>query len=207
MRGALKSFQWPLFVTLTMENSESPESVRELRRAFGRFRNRRLWKESVKGGVAAIEVTNKGNGWHPHLHALVDCEWLSVHCPPPHPRESEADKKRKFEYARRELSATWADVLGQETAVVLATRAHGEQTVKEVLKYSIKGSELIEVKGEIAPMLRILEMTRLITTFGSLYGKTKELDALDDSKPPACEECKSTGTMLPEQVIQYLIRS
>lgn len=31
----------------------------------------------VEGGVTSIEVTNKGNGWHPHIHALVLCnDWI-----------------------------------------------------------------------------------------------------------------------------------
>ncbi len=206
MRGAIGAMEWPLFVTLTMTNSSDPESVRHLRRSFGKLRNRKLWKDTVAGGCAAVEVTNKGKGWHPHLHALVDCRWLAIRTPEP-PRNIPKEQKRLYyESARRELSDTWAHVLGQPSAVVLAKRAHGTEVVKEILKYSIKGSELIDSPDPIAPMLRILEMTRLVTTFGTLCGRTKELDAADESSGCPCGKCGEQGTMLPDEIISYITR-
>lgn len=207
MRSGVKRLKWPLFVTLTMANSYNAESVRTLRRSFGKLRNRKLWKDSVLGGVAAVEVTNKGQGWHPHLHALVDCEWLAIHTPAPQKGDDHQTVERKCEYAQRELSATWADILGQQLAVVWVTRAHGLGVVKEVLKYSVKGSDLLASPDQIAPMLRVLEMTRLVTTFGHLYGTAKELDAENKTEGCACEECGQRGSLLPNSVISYLVRT
>ena len=207
MRGAVRAMEYPLFVTLTMTNSDDPESVRHLRRSFGKLRNRKLWKDTVQGGCAAVEVTNKGNGWHPHLHALVDCRWLAIQTPEP-PRNIPNERKRLYyESARRELSDTWAHTLGQPSAIVLAKRAHGVEVVKEVLKYSIKGSELLDSPDEIAPMLRVLENTRLITTFGTLYGRTKELDNSEESAGCPCGECGAVGSMLPDEIISYITRA
>lgn len=206
MKSALLRFEFPLFVTLTMANSDNPDSVRILRRAFGKLRNRRLWKDKVLGGVAAIEVTNKGNGWHPHLHALVDCRWLAIKTPEPPRNIPKEDKKIYYEYAAKELSMTWASILGQDTAIVLATRARGAATIKEVLKYSVKGSELLDSPDRISEMIRMLEMTRLITTFGSIYGMSKELEEDPEKTGCACEKCQAIGSFLPESVVQYLIR-
>jgi len=207
MRGAVKAMEYPLFVTLTMSNSDDPDSVRHLRRSFGKLRNRRLWKETVKGGVAAIEVTNKGKGWHPHLHALVDCRWLAIKTPEPRKNMKKTDKIQYYQSARRELSDTWAHILGQSEAIVLAKRANGVEVVKEILKYSVKGSELLDSVDNIAPMLRVLEMTRLITTFGSLYGRTKELDEIENKESCPCGKCGESGHMLPDSVVSYLIRT
>lgn len=205
MRGAIKTFQWPLFVTLTMTNSHDPESVRKLRQAFGKLRNRKIWKSRVTAGVAAVEVTNKGAGWHPHLHALIDCRWLAIHTPEP-PRGIKGEELKIYtESAQRELSANWAEILGQEMAVIHVKRAHGSTVIDEILKYSIKGSDLLTAPQKIAPMLRMLDMTRLVTTFGTLHGKGKELDALDESGGCPCDECQAIGTKLPDDVIKYLM--
>lgn len=207
LRGAIKRFEYPLFVTLTMANSDSPEDVRKLRQCFGKLRNRRLWKETVKGGVAAVEVTNTGKGWHPHIHALVDCRWLAIQTPEPPRTIPREDKRVYYESARRELSDTWAHILGQEKAIVLAKREKGEDVIQEIIKYSIKGSDLIDSPDPIAPMLRMLDMTRLITTFGSLYGKSKELDEEEANEGCPCGECGAIGAMMPDYLVQYLIRS
>jgi len=206
LKNALLKFEFPLFVTLTMANSEDPESVRILRRAFGKLRNRRLWKDTVRGGVAAIEITNIGNGWHPHLHAFVDCQWLAIKTPQPPRNLKRADKEIYYEYAKKELSMTWAGILGQDEAIVLATRAQGAKTVKEVLKYSVKGSDLIDSPDPIAPMIRMLEMTRLITTFGSLYGMGKQLDEEEEKHECQCEKCKEVKSLVPEYVLTYIMR-
>jgi hypothetical protein len=206
MRGAVRAMQWPLFVTLTMTNSDDPESVRVLRRAFGKLRNRKLWKKTVAGGVAAVEVTNKGKGWHPHIHALIDCEWLAIQTPKPPRSMPREEKKRYYESAARELSATWAHILGQEQVSVHMKRAHGVEIVKEILKYAIKGTELLTSPDPIAPMIRKLDKTRLITTFGSLFGRTKELDASEEKEGCPCGKCGVKGAMMPDFLVTHLMR-
>jgi hypothetical protein len=206
MRNAIKAMEWPLFVTLTMANSDDPESVRHLRRSFGKLRNRKLWKSKVAGGVAAIEVTNIGNGWHPHLHALIDCRWLAIHTPEPNKHWSNEKKRPYWLSANRELSDTWAHILGQPMANIKTKRATKGDVIKEILKYSVKGSDLLDSPDNIAPMIRVLDMTRLITTFGSLYGRTKELDERIHNEGCPCGKCGVKGAMLPADVVGYLIR-
>src|SRR5204862_1110655 len=78
--------RWPMHLTLTVRNvadDDDHDFVRRLRRNFGKLRHRKIWKNNVTGGVAGIEVTNKGKGWHPHLHALIDCRWLAIDTPAP----------------------------------------------------------------------------------------------------------------------------
>ena len=130
--------KWPLFVTLTMRNvSEKPWlAVRKLRRAFGKLRHRKLWKSRTRGGVAAVEITNEGKGWHPHLHAVIDCAWLAWKTPRPGPRSSPEVWKERCQQAAEELSKTWAKLLDQETASVRVKRADRLTIAKEVLKYS-----------------------------------------------------------------------
>lgn len=204
---AIGLMEWPLFITLTMKNVDDLQfdSVKMLRRAFGKFRHRAIWKKNVAGGVAAIEVTNIGNGWHPHLHAVIDCRWLSVTVPRPQPGESRASVKNKCERAQRELSATWAKCLKSREAVVWAKRAKGETIAQEVLKYSVKGSDLLECADKIGPLIHCLRASRLVTSFGTLFGRLRVEDA-EKPLPVACDDCGASGAYVPEEVAQKMMR-
>lgn len=185
----VERMQWPLFVTLTMRNVEDLSSggVRHLRRAFGKLRHRRFWKDRVKGGIANVEVTNIGNGWHPHLHCVIDCRWLAIETKPPRARDSQAEKQAAFKSAAAELERHWAKCLKQETASVKVKRAFRGTITKEVVKYSVKSSDLIECAGSVGDVIRALESTRLMTTFGKCHGQcVKDLRA--DAKRAAKEK-------------------
>lgn len=159
-------------MTLTMRNVSdlSHDAVRHLRRAFGKLRNRKLWRAHVLAGVASIEVTNIGNGWHPHLHAVLDCRWLAYKTPEPGRKQTPTTHPEIYQAAAAELEAAWSRCLGQETSSVKIKRCSAETVTKEVLKYSIKGSDLIESPDRIGDIIRALDATRLLTTFGRAHG-------------------------------------
>ena len=201
---AIEQLEWPLFVTLTIPNSEDPETLRELRGHWSKFRRRKIWKERVKGGVGAFEVTNKGNGWHPHIHSVIDCEWLSIHVPPPQKWESRAVKKQKYELAQKELSRAWAEQIGSEHGIVWVRRVYGVGVVKEVLKYSVKGDELLGSPEPVVPLVRVLQKTRTLSGFGSLHPLPSPEN--EEEFSVECEECGSTKCFVPNQVLEYIIR-
>lgn len=157
-------------------------AVRQLRRAFGKLRHRKFWKGKVKGGVAAIEVTNTGNGWHPHLHAVIDCRWLADKEIEPRPFWSREEKAKAFEAGARSVEKVWAKLLKQPTASIFIKRANKHTILKEVVKYSIKGSDLASCGGEIAQLIDAMEGTRLLTTFGSVFGIGEEPIGLNNKK-------------------------
>jgi hypothetical protein len=169
----VERFRWPLFVTLTMKNAFDLSSgeIRKMRRAFGKLRNRKLWKTRVKGGIACVEVTNIGNGWHPHLHCVLDCAWLAWKTPAPQKGDSKEELKAKFQAAAVELETAWAKLLGQTSASVKVKRCSSSTIAKEVVKYTVKDEDLIESEEPIGELIRALESCRLMTTFGQAHGK------------------------------------
>jgi hypothetical protein len=179
---AVDRMKWPLFVTLTMSNVQNEDIefdfIRHLRRAFGKLRHRRLWKENVAGGAAAIELTNTGKGWHPHVHAVIDCQWLSIRTPPPYKRESAASVAAKCRAAAAELTATWGKCLGQVRPPQIKVKRAEPTIAKEIMKYAVKPADLLDSPDAIGPILRMMDGTRLITTFGTLFGM-KVPDDLD----------------------------
>lgn len=199
---------WPLFVTLTRANTTDldPLQIREMRRAFGRLRRLKFWSQNVVGGVACIEVTNTGRGWHPHLHCLLDCEWLAIETPRPKPYHSRAVKKRLFQAAAIELERAWSTCLGQLMSSVCAKRTSGADIVQEVCKYAVKGSDLLDSPDPIGSAIRAMTSTRLVTSFGSFYGK-RLLTAADKKPPLPCPACHESGLWVTDMEVQSVMRS
>lgn len=203
---AIEQMQWPLFITLTIPNSVDPESLRVLRSAWSRLRRRKLISSRIRGGVATFEITNKGSGWHPHIHAVADCRWLSLHVPEPLRTDPSVVVQEKCRLAQKELSSLWADVLQVDTAIVWVRRVKEVGSMaKEVMKYCMKGSDLVESVDPISPMLRVLKQTRTLSGWGSLH----PLPCPDTEDSPAveCEKCHSQGAFLPAEVVSYITQA
>lgn len=173
--------RWPLFVTLTMRHDSTPScaEIRQLIRAFGKFRRRKLWTCRTRGGVAAVEITSEAGSWHPHLHAVIDCQWLALKTPPPRPRDAKLELQAKFLAAATELSSVWAKQLGQPTASVRVKRANRLTIAKEVVKYTVKNEDLVMCKDSAGDIIRAIEKTRAFKTFGEAHGsKVKDIRSM-----------------------------
>jgi len=204
---AAASMQWPLHITLTVRNTKDVnlETFRRLQAAFKKLRKQKLWANNVKGGVASIELTNRGKGWHPHIHVLADVEWLAIKAQRIRPFDSRARAYEKCKAAARELGEAWAALVQQKTASVKSRRCNGMIAVIEVLKYAVKPEALIECEDNPGDAIRAMQRARLFTAFGSLYGKMKSLDA---EKPKcACGKCGEIGMAMPEHVFEMFCKS
>lgn len=209
--GICASFQWPIFVTLTAKNWDDLDTdmVRHMRRSLGKLRRLRWWTKSVKGGIAGIEVTNTGKGWHPHLHMVLDCRWLAVSSTAP-PTHWSADAKRtRYTQANHEVRDQWSLCLGRK-GNVKTKRATPSESGKskgiaaEIIKYSVKGSDLLQCQDPIAPILRMLDGTRLLTSFGSAYGHLRDWDKV--KVPTACNQCGQSGNWVPTKTALRMMR-
>lgn len=69
-------------LTLTIRNNaDLPAMVKSIVASFRRLRQRKAFKEAIIGGVFVIELTNTGNDWHAHIHAVVQSfriEWAEL---------------------------------------------------------------------------------------------------------------------------------
>lgn len=201
-RIAVERMSNPIFVTLTMQNvADARQGIGQIRAAFGRWKRQKWFKSlNVAGGIASLEITNRGNGWHPHLHILLDCDWLAPSRLKPQLGDSPSLRKAKTVQSQAELSAAWATALKTESAIVWVKKA-GPEIVTEVLKYSVKPSDLIHCADNPGDVIRAMERTRLVTTWGSCYGLSKELreEAKETREPCKCEKCGGSNWM-PEAV-------
>ncbi|MNZ60834.1 Replication protein [compost metagenome] len=148
-------------ITFTVKNGDDLEErhshlVRSLKRLMARRRDFNAgtkwapWTElcKVDGGVYTQEVTNKGNGWHPHTHMLAACT-------------DEPDAEA--------LSAEWKAITGD--SFVLDVRPITGDPVDgflEVFKYAVKFADLDYADNWHAA--QVLRGKRLLASFGSFWG-------------------------------------
>lgn len=170
---------FPHMVTFTVRNGDDlRERFDHLRDCLRRLLERRTRKgasarssvmHEVAGGVYSFEVTNIGNGWHPHVHAI----FLS-----------------RFDFASAvpDLHDEWKSITGDshvldvrpilpEPAGIdgVSDYAHG---FREVLKYAMKAAEL--GPELIAQAYPVLAGRRLLGSFGVLRGVKLADTGLDD---------------------------
>lgn len=197
---------WPTMLTLTTTHSAiSQLGPKEIRRAFTKLRRLRWWKARVKGGVAAIELTDNGNGWHTHVHALIDCQWLGVTTGAPAPGESAERIRARGKRSSKEVAEQWSLCVGRPGAAHVRRVRGGAAKIRdacsEVLKYAVKGTDLVKMKGAVAPVIRSMAGCRLVVSWGSFYRHT----ACKREKPaPAMCKCGCSDWML-EKLVDHLV--
>ena len=151
----------PYLLTLTVKNGPDLEerqahltkSLRKLldkRRNFNAGSRGHPWTELCKaqGAVYTLELTNKGNGWHPHCHMIV----LASSQP-----------------SQSDLSAEWLRITG-DSMIVDCRPITGDPSegFMEVFKYAVKFSDLtLEDNWHAA---QILKGKRLLNSFGLFRG-------------------------------------
>lgn len=148
-------------MTYTVKNGpdlmERDKHLRDgLRRLTERRRDIRKGKRgssewgAIAGAVGALEITNRGNGWHPHAHMIVVLDrWLD----------------------QRAMSKEWHEVTG-DSFVVGITRLDPERPLAEafaeVFKYSLKFSDM--EPAQVWQAARLLAGQRRIFSLGCFRG-------------------------------------
>jgi hypothetical protein len=146
-------------LTLTVKNGDDlDERFHHLANSWKKYQARRRdWLKKgwgfnelckVDGAVFSYEVTNKGNGWHPHLHAVVALnDWVD----------------------QSKLSAEWEAITGDSKIVdVRRIKGNPVEGFLEVFKYALKFSEL-DLDDNFRAY-EVLQGRRLQGSFGSFRG-------------------------------------
>lgn len=159
---------YPYLVTLTVKNgedlSERLDHLRRCMRKMTRARRNAISGQTLvefaksAGGFHSVEVTNKGNGWHPHVHMI----WLcSV---PPN---------------QVLLSREWESLTGDSFVVDVRPLTDPVEGFIEVCKYAMKFSELSLEDNFQA--YKVMAGQRLIDAHGLMRGVEIPDNLLDDS--------------------------
>lgn len=153
-------------VTLTVKNGDDlAERFKHLADSLRAYHKRRHGARQIgeirkaKAAVWSYEFTNRGKGWHPHVHAV----WLC---------EDEPDAHK--------LSNEWHGITG-DSYIVDVRPVDPEDPVSgflEVFKYALKFSDLDD--GHRLDAFHVLRAKRLQDAFGALRGLDVEPSESDD---------------------------
>jgi hypothetical protein len=153
----------PALMTLTIDDRVGESLVSATGRiltGWKKLRRRVGWKDRVRGGFYALEVTrNQERGsWHVHLHAVVDVDWLG----------------------QEEALMLWRNALGAGPLAGGVNIQRVRNGIAEATKYLVKGIEASRLPlAERAELLRWMHGRRMLSTFGHLYG----VRVADDDEP------------------------
>ena len=159
-------------VTFTVRNGPHlQERFLHLQRSFQRLQHRRRdyfvrgrgfteWAKAA-GGVFSYELTNKGKGWHPHVHVIVAAQ--------------EAPDKYRL---RSEWEGITKDSFMVDVRPILKDSTGYASGFMEVLKYAVKFSDLTEAQTMVAWLN--LRGRRLLGSFGVFRGVQVPESLLDD---------------------------
>jgi hypothetical protein len=142
------------FLTLTLRASDQPlrDQVDRLLQSFARLRRSKLWKTTVTGGAAMIEITRnwERGTWHPHIHALITGGYV------PQPQ----------------LKDAWQRATGDSYVVDIRKPQHISQVTTYVTKYVTKpwDGQLNRSPHHLAQVITALDHRKLCITFGSWRG-------------------------------------
>ena len=163
----------PYLVTLTVKNGDDlAERMQHLRSSMRKmFESRRnalkgqVFVEFAKsaGGFHSVEVTNRGNRWHPHVHMI----WLCSEKP-----------------NQSLLSKEWQAITGDSYIVDVRPLHDPVEGFLEVCKYALKFSDLSLSDNYHA--FEVMAGMRLIDSHGILRGVVipdSLLDEIIDSEP------------------------
>jgi Replication protein len=148
--GVLKGLKGLRMVTVSMRSrplGQLKDAVRCLWRALSRLRHRAIWRK-VRGAICSLEVTYNAadSSWHPHLHILVDSEFL----------------------VWEEFHRAWNEVTNFEGNAIWIQKAR-DGWEYELVKYITKIAELFKSLDAFKEFLGFAKGRRFIRTYGSLY--------------------------------------
>ncbi|MCJ7828470.1 MAG: hypothetical protein MUP81_01870 [Dehalococcoidia bacterium] len=154
----------PYFLTLTIKNISDndfgKDCVRDIRQCFGKFR--RQFKRKIKGGFYVVQATNRGNGWHLHIHVLFDGWYI--------PKEM--------------ISKAWAEITGGSYIVDIKQIQSPKTAVRYLLSDFLQ-SPRIRPEDKMA-FNYVFKGARLVQSFGC-YSKIKLRAPYNCPKCGRCE--------------------
>ncbi len=117
----------PRLLTVTLKHTQAPldEQIDFLYKSFAKLRNRKICKDAIRGGIWFFQVTynQKTGEWHPHIHALLDAEYM-LHAT---------------------LESNWYNITGDSTIIHIRNVNNPEKTLSHNARYAARPSALLKI--------------------------------------------------------------
>jgi hypothetical protein len=160
----------PKHIILTVTNTRGINKglIQEMRGWFSKLRRHKIAR-NWQGGFYSIQCTNKGNGWHLHIHAVISTPWVDV----------------------GQLSNAWSKINGGYGTNVAVRDARKKDVRHDVVRYVSKGSSMARWNGAtIREFLAAFDGVRCFGVFGNLFAKRAEWKAFKATLLYGKPECE-----------------
>ena len=143
------------FLTLTIKTTDLTlkQGVDKLYRSFAALRRTKIWLDKVVGGCAVCEVKPKDgtDGWHPHLHAIIEGRFLPL----------------------KLIRKHWLRITGDSFIVDIAIGRDAASAARYVSKYITKpfDNDTTRRPHRLIEAIKALHGRRLVSTFGNWRGQ------------------------------------
>lgn len=179
--------KFPKMLTLTMPRwKDAPGiGIDYIRSCFGLLRKQPCWAK-VAGGVYQIELKPKVDGWHIHMHVILDAPYLP----------------------KQWIFSAWRKILGIPFADIDIKAAKTEREQIYVAKYAAKAADY---EGDIERVVDWWNATkgkRLFASFGTWYNREPPPLTGDDEQPPdpfRCPHCGAEGTCVSGENVSFIV--
>ena len=171
--------KFPKMITLTMPTwtTNPRDGISYIRDAFSRLRRTKLFK-NCKGGAYQIELKQKPNGWHIHIHAIIDAPFIPY----------------------QHIFSAWKTEIGHDCPQIQITAAGNDKMKEYVCKYVAKAGGFEHDLTGIVAWYKATRGIRLFGTFGEWFNATIE-EMEDEDTParpgPVCPFCGAVNTTYP----------
>jgi len=154
-------------ITLTQPNKGElyRETITDLRHNFSKLLKRKFYVEKISGGLYVIETTNKGQGWHVHIHSIYEGKYISI----------------------RRLVNDWSLINNVHCVCDIRTVDNTQSALSYILKDLVKTPQ---IGGHIEDYDFAFRGVRFISCFGSWYNKIKP-----EPVKSKCKFCGSDSLM------------
>lgn len=184
MLGAMK---FPKMLTLTIRrtNNDPGDVVDYLRACFNELRKDKCF-DRVKGGAYQIELKWRGDGWHIHLHAMLDSPYLP----------------------RQWIYTAWCRITGQEVVNIDIKAAKTEAEQVYVAKYAAKSADYEGDIPQVVAWYMATKGKRLFTSFGDWYNKEPPAEQKEEGFKQgsfACPFCGRVGSCCSSAQVRFVV--
>ena len=176
---AVTNMNAPRQIELTIKHKQATlrGEIDRLWKAFKALRKTKFWQSVVHGGIGVLEITinPKTRLWHPHLHLVVDGDFIP----------------------QKKLSEEWKKCTGDSEVVWIQAVHDRAKTALYVAKYLAKSANPCDMThAEIREFASALHGRRMVFTFGKCVKKNL------DPAPEPQTHAKDTPLITVERIVQ-----
>jgi hypothetical protein len=168
----------PKWLTLTMSRApDLAQGLKDIRAAFGRGRRLKNIKCLVNGGLYKLEAVPKPDGWHVHIHAIIDGAFLPVQL----------------------IWSTWKKSLRAPHGGAHIKKINGKLQARDFSKYAAKPEDVATwTPAQLHEFVHAWRNVRMWQTYGKNFNFKLDAELNDPPvNPNVCEKCGSTENWIP----------